>query len=40
LQEVPQWVKNNACWWSAGMITDEDFAAGIEYLVKEGLIIV
>ena len=32
--------KNNACWWAAGMITDEDFASGIEYLVKEGIIIV
>jgi hypothetical protein len=40
MQEVPQWVKNNACWWSEGSITDLDFASGIEYLVREGIIVV
>ena len=39
-QEVPQWVKNNACWWSEGSITDLDFATGIQYLVKQGIIVV
>ena len=37
-QEIPLWVKNNACWWSTGSITDEDFAYGIEYLVKQRII--
>ena len=37
-QEIPNWVKNNACWWSQDLITGEDFASGIEYLVREGII--
>ena len=36
---IPQWVKNNACWWSQGQISDADFAAGIEYLVRAGIIV-
>ncbi|MCH7647032.1 MAG: hypothetical protein IIA83_00275 [Thaumarchaeota archaeon] len=37
-QEIPNWVKNNACWWSQDLITGEDFASGIEYLVQKGVI--
>ncbi|MEW6043055.1 MAG: hypothetical protein AB1608_02220 [Thermoproteota archaeon] len=36
--QVPGWVKQNAAWWSDGTITDADFAAGIGFLVKEGII--
>ena len=35
---VPNWVKNNAAWWSDGQINDSDFATGIEYLIKENVI--
>ena len=35
---VPEWVKNNACWWSEGSITDKDFSSGLEYLVSQGII--
>ena len=38
--EVPSWIKNNAGWWADGIINDEDFAMGIQYLVKNGIIIV
>ncbi len=37
-QEIPSWIKNNACWWSQGLISNSDFANGIEYLVREGII--
>ena len=37
---VPEWVKNNAGWWSNGEIDDKSFASGIEYLIKIGLIVV
>ena len=37
-QQIPGWVKNNAKWWSEEKISDEDFANGIEYLVKNGII--
>src|SRR3990172_8017650 len=28
-QEIPQWIKNNAAWWSEETITDSDFLNGI-----------
>jgi len=36
--EIPSWIKNNACWWSDGTISDSDFAAGIQYLISNGII--
>ncbi|MGQ0795559.1 MAG: type VI secretion system tube protein Hcp [Nitrosopumilaceae archaeon] len=36
--KVPDWVKNNAMWWSDGLITDDDFVKGIQYLVEKGII--
>ena len=35
---IPSWIKNNAGWWSAGNISDEDFLSGIEYLVENSII--
>ena len=35
---IPDWVRNNAGWWSSGQITDNDFAKGIEFMIKEGII--
>jgi len=35
---IPDWVRNNAGWWSSGQIGDNDFASGIEYMIKEGII--
>ena len=37
---VPEWVKNSAKWWGEGKINDSDFATGLEFLVKENVIIV
>ena len=37
---IPEWVKNNATWWSEGVIYDNDFVSGIEFLIKEGVIMV
>ena len=37
-QTIPIWVKNNAAWWSEQQISDSDFVAGIEYLIKNGII--
>jgi hypothetical protein len=36
--QVPEWVKNNACGWSDDKIPDVDFIFGIEYLVNIGTI--
>ena len=35
---IPDWVRNNAGWWAAGDIGDSDFATGIEFMIKEGII--
>jgi len=36
--KVPTWIKNNADWWAQGLITDDDFVKGIQYLVEQGII--
>ena len=36
--QVPDWVRNNGVWWVQGVITDEDFKSGIQFMVKEKVI--
>jgi len=38
--KIPDWVKNNAKWWSDGQVDDKTFANGIQFLLKEKIIIV
>ena len=40
LHEIPLWIKNNAKWWSDGVISDLDFVAGLEHMIKNRIIIV
>jgi len=35
---VPEWIKNNAKWWSEGQIDDDAFVNGIQFLIKERII--
>ena len=35
---IPDWVKNNAKWWSSSSITDSEFVDSIEHLVEQGII--
>ena len=35
---VPEWIKNNARFWSNNEIKDSDFLNGITYLYKEGIV--
>ena len=37
---VPDWVKNTAGWWASEQIPDTAFLQGIQYLIKEGIMIV
>ena len=37
---VPEWIKNNAAWWSAEQITNSEFINGIEHLIDENIIII
>ena len=39
-QDIPKWIKNNADWWSQGLISNSDFLKGIEFLVSNGIIVV
>ena len=39
-EEVPSWVKNNAGWWADGTISESDFVQGIQFLIKDGIIVV
>ncbi len=36
--EIPDWIKTNAGWWAEGLIDDNSFVQGIQYLIKQGII--
>lgn len=38
--QIPEWVKNNVEWWADGIIGDEEFVRGIEFLINQGILIV
>ena len=38
--EIPAWIKNNAGWWATDQIDDSSFLQGIQYLIKEGIMII
>jgi len=35
---VPDWIKNNAQWWSEGSISEADYIKSLEYLIINGII--
>ena len=35
---IPNWIKNNADWWSQDQIDDKTFVSGIQFLIKEEII--
>ena len=37
---IPEWIKNNAGWWATDQIDDSTFLQGIQFLIKEGVMIV
>lgn len=37
MSSIPNWVKNNAKWWSEGSLSDQDFIKGIQYLIQNGI---
>ena len=37
-KKIPDWIRNNAVWWSEGAISEDDFINGIEFLVQNGII--
>jgi hypothetical protein len=37
---IPSWIRNNAGWWADGQIDDETFIQGLEYLIKNDIIVI
>jgi len=37
-QEIPDWVKNTATWWADGLISDQEFANAVKFLVTSGIV--
>jgi len=37
---IPAWIKNNADWWASDQIPDSAFLQGIQFLIKEGIIVI
>ena len=35
---IPPWIKNNAGWWADGIIDDESFFLGLQFLIHEKII--
>ena len=37
---IPNWIRNNAGWWATNEIDDSSFLQGIQYLIKERIMII
>ena len=37
---IPSWIKNNAGWWASDQIPDSAFLQGIQYIIKEGIMVI
>ena len=37
---IPVWIKNNAGWWADDQISDTEFISALQFLVKEGILII
>ena len=37
---IPDWIRNNALWWSEGQIDDDTFVLGIQYLIQHRIIVI
>ena len=35
---IPGWIKNNAGWWADGMIPDDAFVSGLQWLISNDII--
>ncbi|SVC88464.1 uncharacterized protein METZ01_LOCUS341318, partial [marine metagenome] len=37
---IPDWIKSNAMWWASDHIPDSAFLQGIQFLIKEGIMVI
>ena len=35
---LPDWIQNNAKWYGEGKISEDDYVAGLQWLINEGFI--
>jgi len=35
---IPQWIRDNAKWWSQGAVSDSEYLQSIQYMISQGLI--
>ena len=38
--QIPNWIKNVAGWWASGVISENEFLTGIEYLINNNIILI
>ena len=36
--KIPPWIRDNAKWWSEGLITDQEYINGLQYLIQQGIL--
>ena len=37
-ESIPDWIRNNAMWWSEGTISQSDFVQGLTFLIQEDIL--
>lgn len=37
-ESIPDWIRNNALWWSQGEISQSDFVTGLQFLIQEDIL--
>jgi len=38
--EIPNWIRNNALWWSQDLISEYEFVNSLKFLIQEGIVII
>jgi hypothetical protein len=37
---MPDWIRDNAGWWSQEKIFDDEFVNSLKFLIREGIIVI
>ena len=37
-ESIPDWIRNNALWWSEGSISQTDFVSGLQFLIEKDIL--
>ena len=40
VEDIPEWIKNSAGWWAEDKITDIEFIASLQFLIKNNIIMI